>query len=222
MQPPNSKVIKWQIGFFSVFVLKRNLFDFGLYVREMGCWGGRGLWLWLRKKCRCCWGGWRGQAEYIWWARVSMAGLVGDTNAACHLGQGSRRAYLHSYLYPRSPNPCPYHLWRQCSVRCASVHWPVIYRGRLHGPSGVSPIYQSGHTVDSSTGISHIHKRISWFLLFDWRLIKALFIVWRYHVQRLSVSLNQISEMHPNIWKYFARKSSDQKTIEKLCLKCDS
>ena len=143
-----------------------------------------------------------------------MAGLVGDTNAACHLGQGSRRAYLHSYLYPRSPNPCPYHLWRQCSVRCASVHWPVIYRGRLHGPSGVSPIYQSGHTVDSSTGISHIHKRISWFLLFDLRLIKAQLIFWTCHVQRMSVSLNRISEVHPNIWNFFPGKVLTKKRLK--------
>ena len=176
--------------------------------------GGGGSGSDLRKKCWCCWGGWRGQAEYIWWARVSMAGLVGDTNAACHLGQGSRRAYLHSYLYPRSPNPCPYHLWRQCSVRCASVHWPVIYRGRLHGPSGVSPIYQSGHTVDSSTGISHIHKRISWFLLFDLRIIKAQLIFWTCHVQRMSVSLNRISEVHPNIWNFFPGKVLTKKRLK--------
>ena len=130
-----------------------------------------------------------GVRQGIWGARVSMAGLVEDTNAACHLGQGSRRAYLHSYLYPRRPNPCPYHLWRQCSVRCASVHWPVIYRGRLHRPSGVSPIYQSGHTVDSSTGISHIHKRISYSsslicalskhnLLFGDEMCKKWVVVW--------------------------------------------
>ena len=148
-------------------------------------------------------------------ARVSLAGLVGDTNAPCHLGQGSRRAYLHSYLYEGGQTlylTCI--TWEDSGAEC--VHWLVIYRGRLHGPSGVSAIYQSGHTVDSSTGISHIHKRISWFLLFDLRIIKAQLIFWRCHVQRMSVSLNRISEVHPNIWNFFPGKAltkNDWKTL---------
>ena len=124
--------------------------------------------IWWSKTTRAMVGNIWEARQSIWGARVSMAGLVEDTNAACHLGQGSRRAYLHSYLYPRGPNPLYYLTcitWEEDSA--VYVHWLVIYRGRLHGPSGVPPIYQSRHTVDSSTRISHIHKRISWFLLFD-------------------------------------------------------
>ena len=92
-------------------------------------------------------------------------GIYGGPSWRYKCGMPSRagvpQGLLTLLFIPKPPKPslAGLSLGRQCiAVR---VHWLVIYRGRLHGPSGVSAIYQSDHTVDSSTGISHIHKRIS-------------------------------------------------------------